>query len=318
MRVLEGSAEISTRYGGGFVQSIEGLEAEQSDGRSLDWFFYVNGVESTRRRRRLPAARRRVDLVGLPRLDRGDAGARRGRLLAAALRSTATRAGAGRSRSSAWAAGAPAPRCGERLRAGRRRRRLGGSPRGRSGSWSAPGRGCGDDPAAAQIEDGPQASGVFAEFRRAGGDGFELRGSTKAASRAIELRPRRRPGRRDPPLRSAAGLGRHRGDARPGCGRPPACSTRTTCATITRSPSRGRGDLPLPARDEIAVRLHAAAGAAAGGLAGRRRHLPRARWSSSPSSTPTRSSCSRSASPRSSPACSPAPRARCARRSGWA
>jgi uncharacterized protein DUF4430 len=47
MRVLEGDAEISTRYGGGFVQSIDGLEAERAEGRSWDWFFYVNGVEST-------------------------------------------------------------------------------------------------------------------------------------------------------------------------------------------------------------------------------------------------------------------------------
>src|SRR5215475_8484910 len=47
MRALERSADIKTRYGGGFVQSIEGLEAEESIDRSLDWFFYVNGVEST-------------------------------------------------------------------------------------------------------------------------------------------------------------------------------------------------------------------------------------------------------------------------------
>jgi hypothetical protein len=47
MRVLEGEAEISTRYGGGFVQSIDGLEATQGGGRYWDWLFYVNGVEST-------------------------------------------------------------------------------------------------------------------------------------------------------------------------------------------------------------------------------------------------------------------------------
>jgi len=47
MRVLERNAEISTRYGGGFVQSIDGLEAQERFGRSLDWFFYVDGVEST-------------------------------------------------------------------------------------------------------------------------------------------------------------------------------------------------------------------------------------------------------------------------------
>src|SRR5262245_21645904 len=47
MRVLERNAEIETRYGGGFVQSIDGLEAEERFGRSRDWFFYVDGVEST-------------------------------------------------------------------------------------------------------------------------------------------------------------------------------------------------------------------------------------------------------------------------------
>jgi hypothetical protein len=46
MRVLEANAEISTRYGGGFVQSIDGVEAEQGGGRAQDWFFYVDGVES--------------------------------------------------------------------------------------------------------------------------------------------------------------------------------------------------------------------------------------------------------------------------------
>jgi Domain of unknown function (DUF4430) len=47
MRVLERNAEISTRYGGGFVQSIDGLEAQEHFGHSRDWFFYVDGVEST-------------------------------------------------------------------------------------------------------------------------------------------------------------------------------------------------------------------------------------------------------------------------------
>jgi hypothetical protein len=47
MRVLERNADIATRYGGGFVQSIDGLEGDYGNGRSLDWFFYVDGVEST-------------------------------------------------------------------------------------------------------------------------------------------------------------------------------------------------------------------------------------------------------------------------------
>ena len=46
MRVLEGNADISTRYGGGFVQSIDGVEEAERGGRPYDWFFYVDGIES--------------------------------------------------------------------------------------------------------------------------------------------------------------------------------------------------------------------------------------------------------------------------------
>jgi len=46
MRLLDREAEIETLYGGGFVQSIEGVEGGFEDDRSYDWFFYVNGIES--------------------------------------------------------------------------------------------------------------------------------------------------------------------------------------------------------------------------------------------------------------------------------
>jgi hypothetical protein len=46
LRVLDRNADITTRYGGGFIQSIDGLAGGQSGGRRGDWFFYVNGVES--------------------------------------------------------------------------------------------------------------------------------------------------------------------------------------------------------------------------------------------------------------------------------
>jgi len=46
MRVLEGEAEIDTRYGGGFVHAIDGVAEEQRGGDPYDWFFYVDGVES--------------------------------------------------------------------------------------------------------------------------------------------------------------------------------------------------------------------------------------------------------------------------------
>jgi Domain of unknown function (DUF4430) len=47
MRLLQRNAKVSTRYGGGFVQSIDGL-AGSGGGQSVDWFYYVNGVEAPR------------------------------------------------------------------------------------------------------------------------------------------------------------------------------------------------------------------------------------------------------------------------------
>ena len=46
IRFLDRETELETRYGGGFVQSIDGLAGTFEDGRSYDWFFYVNGIES--------------------------------------------------------------------------------------------------------------------------------------------------------------------------------------------------------------------------------------------------------------------------------
>jgi hypothetical protein len=46
MRLLERHAEIETRYGGGFVHSIDGVAEGERDGDPYDWFFYVDGTES--------------------------------------------------------------------------------------------------------------------------------------------------------------------------------------------------------------------------------------------------------------------------------
>jgi uncharacterized protein DUF4430 len=173
MRVLEGNAEISTRYGGGFVQSIDGLEAEEGSSRPSDWFYYVNGVEATMGAadyslrggesiwwdyRDWSAAMRVPAVVGSwpqPFLDGYD-GQRHpvavecmgGGGACAEVRASLSRAGA---------------------------RVAGGSPadaiRVLVGPWAR----VQEDRAAAQIEDGPQASGVFAEFRAAPG-GYVLEG----------------------------------------------------------------------------------------------------------------------------------------------
>jgi Domain of unknown function (DUF4430) len=48
MRLLQRNAKVTTRFGGGFVQSIDGLAGGHSGGRPVDWFYYVNGVEAPR------------------------------------------------------------------------------------------------------------------------------------------------------------------------------------------------------------------------------------------------------------------------------
>jgi hypothetical protein len=45
MRMLERNAKIDTRYGGRFVESIEGIESGTGGGQR-DWFYYVNGIEA--------------------------------------------------------------------------------------------------------------------------------------------------------------------------------------------------------------------------------------------------------------------------------
>ena len=67
MRLLQRNYDVETRYGGGFVQEIDGVAGGREDGRRVDWFYYVNGIEApvgaAERRRR----RRRARVVGPPR-----------------------------------------------------------------------------------------------------------------------------------------------------------------------------------------------------------------------------------------------------------
>ncbi len=48
MRFLRRTFGVRTRYGGGFVQSINGLSGGSPGGRPVDWFFYVNGSEAAK------------------------------------------------------------------------------------------------------------------------------------------------------------------------------------------------------------------------------------------------------------------------------
>lgn len=48
MSLLMRNYPVSTRYDGGFVESIDGLSGGSEHGHRVDWFFFVNGVESTK------------------------------------------------------------------------------------------------------------------------------------------------------------------------------------------------------------------------------------------------------------------------------
>jgi hypothetical protein len=184
MRVLERNAEISTRYGGGFVQSIDGLEAQEDFSRPRDWFYYVDGVEATVGAADYPlhggefvwwdyrdwsAALRVPAVVGSwpqPFLD-GYEGRRRpvaveclgGGPACATVRESLASAGA------QVAAGSPPD-----------------AIRVLVGPWAR----VREDRAAAQIEDGPQASGVFAEFRpRPSGYALEALGEDGKPKRVL-------------------------------------------------------------------------------------------------------------------------------------
>lgn len=70
MRLLQREFEVRTRYGGGFVQSVEAFAGGRDQGRPVDWFYYVNGIESS-----VGAATRRVSSGDRVWWDRHDWGA---------------------------------------------------------------------------------------------------------------------------------------------------------------------------------------------------------------------------------------------------
>ncbi len=172
MRVLERSTKLATSYGGGFVQSIDGVEGETRGAQSFDWFYYVNGIEA-------PIGAAAYALQG------GEAIWWDYRDWSAAMEVPAV-VGSWPEPFSGGYEGHHHPvslvclgggsACtkvrGELEGAGASL--IGGSPsaiRVLVGPW----RRVRADPTAAEIEAGPQVSGVFAEFRRQGGR-FELQG----------------------------------------------------------------------------------------------------------------------------------------------
>jgi hypothetical protein len=172
MRLLQRNASVQTRYGGGFVQSIDGYTGGSSGGRPFDWFYYVNGIEASK-----GAAATSVNRGDHVWWDRHDWGAAMdiravvgafpepflhgsgGRKLPVVVECSDPSQAACSTVSHALSSiGIPAGRGGLMLAAGSKELRV------LVGAWPA----LRHDTAALQIERGPQASGVFARIDAAG------------------------------------------------------------------------------------------------------------------------------------------------------
>jgi Domain of unknown function (DUF4430) len=187
MRVLEREAEISTRFGGGFVSAIDGVAATARDGGRYDWFFFVDGVEASVGAadfslqggeaiwwdyRDWSAASRAPAVVGS--FPRPLAGGYGGEPRPVSLECRGVALACATARVRLQGAGVELARRdpGE------------GAIRVLVGPWAR----LREDPAVAQVERGPRASGVFADFVRRG-DGYALLALDERGEAARELGP---------------------------------------------------------------------------------------------------------------------------------
>ena len=186
MRVLEGEADISTRYGGGYVRAIEGVEEAERGGDPYDWFFYVDGVES-------PIGAADYPLRGSERIwwDYRDWGATNHVPAVVGSWPAPFVAGyGGKSHPVAVECEGGGTACAATREAleGAGVALAGGSPanaiRLLVGIWAR----LRADPAAALVEAGPAASGVFADFERGRG-GYALVGLDQGGRPSRRLGP---------------------------------------------------------------------------------------------------------------------------------
>lgn len=186
MRALEANADVSTRYGGGFVQAIDGIEAQERFGRSQDWFFFVNGVESTVGAADFPL--RGGEAIWWDYRDWGEA--MRVPAVVGSWPQPFLGGYDGRRRPvsvECLGGGAACTEVRERL-GGEGVTVAGGSTEGAIRVLVGPWGRVRSDPAAAQIEDGPRSSGVFADFE-AGPDGDVLQGLDEGGGPARAFGP---------------------------------------------------------------------------------------------------------------------------------
>lgn len=200
MRLLERSADIETRYGGGYVHSIDGVAEAERGGDPYDWFFFVDGTES-------PVGAADVDVQGgeriwwdyrdwaatnhvpavvgswpAPFVD-GVAGKRYPVVVecAGALRGSFRTPTDRKEPQVAWGDACDATR---KALEGERVKLASGSPKGAIRVLVGPWGRLRNDPAAHLVEEGPAESGIYANFK-----GRELVALDEAGNEAHNLGP---------------------------------------------------------------------------------------------------------------------------------
>lgn len=186
MRALEANAEITTRYGGGFVQAINGVEGESRGGRSYDWFFFVNGVES-------PIGAAEFDLHGEDRIwwDYRDwTAASRVPAVVGSFPAPLVGGYGGQVHPVVLQCEGGGGACAEVRRVLKQEgvKLASGSPAGAIRVLVGPWQRLRTDPAAALLAAGPAESGVYAEFEGSGA-GLRLHGLDPAADEARGFGP---------------------------------------------------------------------------------------------------------------------------------
>ncbi len=184
MRFLEGHDEIETRYGGGYVKSIDGVSEAQRGGHPYDWFFYVNGIES-------PVGAAEVSLNGGERIwwDNHDWSATEHvPAVVGSWPAPFTTGWEGHDPTVVVECLGGGAACGEVTAAleGEGVEIAKGSPKNALLVLVGPWARLRSDPAAALIEGGPAESGVYAEFARDGG-GWGLVGLDENGGKARDF-----------------------------------------------------------------------------------------------------------------------------------
>jgi hypothetical protein len=182
MRFLEGEVdELETRYGGGYVKSIDGFEETQRGGHPYDWFFYVNGVES-------PIGAAEVSLHGGERIwwdIHNWSATEHVPAVVGSWPAPFTTGWEGHESVVVVECEGGGDACATVRGAleGEGVKIASGSPKGAIRVLVGPWAKLRSDPAASLIEDGPAESGVYADFASAGG-GFQLVGLDEAGKKA--------------------------------------------------------------------------------------------------------------------------------------